>query len=111
MRRTLPSRPDGGPITGEGRDTMTLVDSLTSFTCKRFSRHVAAEVQPLGGGFYNKVLFWIHWAICPFCRRYWEEIKAMGQVQKVNSALAKPPAVRIAEVKQRLKEKLLKRVL
>jgi len=88
---------------------MILVDSLTSFTCKRFSRHVAMEVQPLDGGFYNKLLFWVHWAICPFCKRYWEEMKAIGEIQKANSAFAHHPAVKISEVKQRLKEKLLKK--
>ena len=80
-----------------------------NMSCKRFARHVATGVEPLDGGFYRRFLFWLHWAICPFCRRYWEEISAIGQIQRARSALSKHPAVLISEVKARLKERLLKR--
>lgn len=88
---------------------MTLVDSVMGCTCKRFARHVAMGVKPPGEGLYTRFQFWLHWAICPFCRRYWEEVKAIGQIQKAQSALSRHPAVRISEVKQRLKARLLKR--
>jgi hypothetical protein len=80
-----------------------------NMSCKRFARHVSSLVEPLEGGLYSRFHFWLHWTICPFCRRYWEELKAIGQIQKANSALSRHPAVKIPEVKQRLKEKLLKR--
>ncbi len=87
---------------------MTLVDSLTSFTCKRFSRHVAMGVQPLEGGLYGKVQFWIHWAICPFCRRYWNEMNAIGDLHRAHNDLSKRAAVRMLDIKSRLKKNLMK---
>jgi len=86
---------------------MTLVDSLTAFTCKRFSRHVASELLPLEGGLYAKVQFWIHWAICPFCRRYWKEINAIDQLQHATRA-GRDPALNMTDVKMRLKKNLMK---
>ena len=78
-----------------------------NMSCKRFARHIASGVEPLAGGLYSRFHFWLHWAVCPFCRRYWDEIRAIGHVQKKNSALANHPAVKIPDVKRRLKEKLL----
>jgi hypothetical protein len=88
---------------------MTLIDSLMDFSCKRFARHVASGVDPLGGGPYRRLQFYIHWLICPFCKRYWKEIKEIGNIQRVNSAAPYQPTVRMADVKDRLKQKLIKR--
>jgi hypothetical protein len=90
---------------------MTLVDSLTSFTCKRFSHHVATGLRPLEGGFYGKMQFWIHWAICPFCRRYWKEMEAIAELQRANTAAEGPPATRMTDIKARLKKNLMERSL
>ena len=85
------------------------LDWLDRLSCKRFARHVSSGIEPLPGGLYKRFHFWLHWFICPFCRRYWEEIKAMGLLQRTNSAMSYHPAVKIPEVKRRLKEKLLKK--
>jgi hypothetical protein len=85
---------------------MNLLESLIDFSCKRFARHVATGVEPLGGGHYARFQFWIHWAICPFCRRYWKELNAIGEIQRKHSDLRNHSAVRMSDVKQRLKEKL-----
>jgi hypothetical protein len=86
---------------------MILVDSLMDLSCRRFARHVAMEVEPLGGGFYRRLQFWVHWAICPFCRRYWKELKAIGDLQRASSAVHFHPVVRMADIKDRLKKKLI----
>src|SRR5712692_10566656 len=107
VRRALPPQADdGGPAGDDSRDAMTLVDSLMSFTCKRFSRRVATGIQPQEGGLYGKAQFWIHWAICPFCRRYWKEMDAIARLQKSESALKSLPADRMTDVKARLKKNL-----
>jgi hypothetical protein len=85
---------------------MILVDSLMSFTCRRFSRHVATGIEPLSGGVYDKVQFWAHWAICPFCRRYWKEMEAISLVHISNTAKQVLPPARSADLKARLKKNL-----
>lgn len=77
-------------------------------SCKRFARHVAGEADPSVEGLQGRVLFWLHWAVCPFCRRYWKEIREMGKIQRAWSSLENHPAVKIGEMKRRLKEKLRK---
>jgi hypothetical protein len=88
---------------------MNLLDSLMDFSCKRFARHVATGVEPLGGGLYAKLQFWIHWAICPFCRRYWKELNEIAEIQRMHSEVRNHPAVRLTNIKQRFKEKLIPR--
>lgn len=88
-----------------------VLDRLDRLSCKRFARQVSSLAEPRGGGLYSRFHFWLHWAICPFCRRYWDEIRAIGQVHKANSAMSRHPAIKLAEVKQRLKNNLLKRAI
>lgn len=83
---------------------------MENVSCKRFAHHVAAGERPLEGGLYRKMHFWLHWAVCPFCRRYWKEIQALGEVQRANSVIAKHPAVKLPEVKARLKERLMRKL-
>ena len=87
---------------------MNLIDSLMDFSCKRFARHIALGVEPLGGGPYRRLQFWIHWVICPFCKRYWKEIKAIGGLQRAHSALQHHPTLRLTAFKDRLKKNLIK---
>jgi hypothetical protein len=90
--------------------TPRFIDWLTDqMSCKQFARHVASEVDPLPGGWTNRFHFWRHWAICPFCRRYWEEVKAIGEVQRHAAALRHHPAVRIPEIQNRIKANLRSR--
>ena len=88
---------------------MSLLDSLMGFTCQRFARHVANGEEPLGGGLYPRLQFWIHWMICPFCRRYWKEIKEIGRVHRTMNALALHPAIKMPQLKRRLFEQIIKR--
>jgi hypothetical protein len=76
-----------------------------NMSCRRFARHVSAETEPLGGP-YRWFHFWLHWAVCPFCRRYWEEIRALGAAQR---ALPRHPASQLRDIKSRLVEKLKRR--
>jgi hypothetical protein len=67
---------------------------------------VATEVEPLKGGTFRWLHFWVHWAICPFCRQYWNELKIIGaEVQKLRS-LSSHPVVKINEIKKRIREKI-----
>ena len=77
-----------------------------NMSCQRFARHVAMGTEPLGGGPYRRFHFWLHYAICPFCRRYWKEIKQIGAAQKAMSDLSHHPAVKIIQIKSRLQNKL-----
>jgi hypothetical protein len=74
-------------------------------TCKSFARQVAGSEGP-SGGLAERFHFWLHWFICPFCRRYWEELAALGEVQRARVSLSSHPAIRIPEIKTRLKENL-----
>jgi hypothetical protein len=86
---------------------MNLLDSLMDFSCKRFARHVAVGVEVSAAtGLYQRAQFWIHCMICPFCRRYWEEIKALGDLQRMSSELAKHPVIQLSELKSRLKQNI-----
>jgi len=80
-----------------------------SMSCKRFARQVASGVESLPGGFRARFDFWIHWIICPYCRKYWEEMKTLGEVHRAAAALQNHPAVKISDIKKRLKEKLVRR--
>ncbi len=80
-----------------------------NMSCKTFARHVANGEQVLEGGVYKRFHFWLHWLVCPFCRRYWAEVKELGTLHKAQSTLAKHPAVKIPEVKARIREKLMRR--
>jgi len=82
---------------------------LMKVSCRKFARHISSE-GPLPGGPSDRLFFWIHWAVCPFCRRYWEEIKALGELQRAGSRLAKHPLVELPKLKNRLKENLRKRI-
>lgn len=88
---------------------MSLLDSLMGMTCRRFARHVANGEESLGGGPYRRLQFWIHWTICPFCKRYWKEIREINRLHRSMSALANHPAVQLPLLKRRLTEGLLKR--
>ncbi|HVO32547.1 MAG TPA: hypothetical protein VMU17_01450 [Elusimicrobiota bacterium] len=79
-----------------------LDDVLYHMSCKQFARQVAAGVLPMRG-MTGRFHFWMHWAICPFCRRYWREIHEIGALQQAQCALANHPAVKISDVKKRLK--------
>jgi len=63
-------------------------------------------MEPLGGGPYRHFHFWLHWAICPFCRRYWKELKQIGAAHKAMNDLSRHPVVKVAQVKNRLQVKL-----
>jgi hypothetical protein len=76
-----------------------------NMSCRRFARHVAKGEEPSGGP-YPRFHFYLHWAVCPFCRRYWREIKQIGAAQRVLSQLSSHPAVKLLLVKQRLSDKL-----
>lgn len=87
-----------------------LVDWLMeNMSCKRFTRHVASE-QPLEGGVYRRIHFWVHWAICPFCRRYWAEIRALGELHRKNARLDRHPALKLPEIKNRIRSRLKERL-
>ena len=78
-------------------------------TCQRFARHVANGEELLAGGPYRRLQFWFHWMVCPFCKRYWKEIREINRLHRSMSALAHHPAVRLPFLKRRLTEGLLKR--
>lgn len=82
---------------------------MKNMSCKTFARHIADGEQPLEGGFYKRFHFWLHWLVCPFCRRYWEEIKALGDLARGKTIVSKHPAVKIPEIKNRIRENLRKR--
>lgn len=82
---------------------------MTNMSCKRFAQFVANGEIPLGGGPYRQFHFWLHWAICPFCRQYWREIKAISVSARSPRALKKLSAVKIAEIKKRLRGKLIQK--
>jgi hypothetical protein len=78
-------------------------------SCRMFARHISSG-SPLPGGSSDRFFFWIHWAVCPFCRRYWAEIKAIGELQRAHSQLANHPVVKLPEIKNRLKENLRRKI-
>jgi len=85
-----------------------LYEHLTAFTCKQFSHHVASGVLPLEGGLYRRFQFWVHWVICPFCRRYWKEISALGETQR---KMVLKDGSSFSAVKERIRAHLKKRTL
>jgi len=86
-----------------------VTDEPDGFQLQTFCPSCGDGVLPLEGGLYATFQFWIHWAICPFCRRYRKEINEIAKIQRTQSNLRNHPAVRVLEVKQRLKEKLIRR--
>jgi hypothetical protein len=76
-----------------------------NMSCRRFAKHVANGEELLQGP-YRRFHFYLHWAVCPFCRRYWNEIKRIGAAQKALSDLTHHPAVKLIQIKSRLQEKL-----
>lgn len=54
-----------------------------------------------------RIYFWIHWVVCPFCRRYWKEIREIGRIHR--SLMSRHPAARIPIFKQHMKEALQRR--
>jgi hypothetical protein len=78
--------------------------------CKQFARQVATATVPLSKT-SDPLGFWAHYVICPFCRRYWREIRALGEIQKANAALPRHPAVQLHAVKDRLRQELRRRFL
>ncbi len=80
------------------------IDSLLmKVSCRMFAQHISSEM-PLPQGLSARLFFWVHWAVCPFCRRYWAEIKALGDLQRATSRLANHPIVKLPELKSRLKD-------
>jgi hypothetical protein len=76
-----------------------------NMSCRSFARHVANGEEPLEGP-YRRFHFYLHWAVCPFCRRYWREIQQIGAAQRALSQISSHPAVKLLLVKQRLSDKL-----
>ena len=89
------------------KELMRWLDALQMrVSCRKFAMHVSSE-DPIPGGFSMRIYFWIHWMVCPFCRRYWKEIREIGRIHK--TLMARHPAVRIPQFKQQLKDALLRR--
>lgn len=72
-------------------------------SCRQFALRVSNGELPLAG---QRVPFWLHWVICPFCRRYWKEMRAIGRTHRANAALSRHPVIVMAQVKARLKDRL-----
>jgi len=67
-------------------------------SCRRFARHVGG-VEPLDA--YRRFHFFLHWAVCPFCRRYWRELREITSLQR-----AGVPPEKVESLKRRLKDSL-----
>ncbi len=77
-------------------------------TCKQFARHIAGA-EPLDPSITSRYPFWLHWFICPFCRRYWREIREIGRIQRKQMALSRWTDRRLSDFKKQLKQKLTKK--
>jgi|GEM_PF-1231521 len=77
-----------------------------TISCERFAMHVAEGITPPSGGLKGRLYFWLHWFWCPYCRRYWNQIETLGAVHRATMALSAHPAIKILELKARLKAQL-----
>jgi hypothetical protein len=66
-------------------------------------------IEPPRNGLRGRLHFWCHWVWCPYCRQYWDEIRVLGAAARSQYVLRHHPAVKLAEVKARMKAKLMER--
>lgn len=77
-------------------------------SCRRFARSVSGGSFAMGGPSYGRLYFWMHWMMCPFCRRFWREILVLGRIQRARVRQADPERARVAAVKARLKQRMIR---
>lgn len=77
-----------------------------TISCEAFARHVAQGIAPPPGGVKGRLYFWLHWVWCPYCRTYWDEIHKLGAVQRARTELRRHPAVKMDDIKNRIRKKL-----
>lgn len=78
-------------------------------TCRQFARQAAAGFT-LERSLYRRFHFRLHWLVCPFCRRYEKEIRAMGREARRLARLDRHLSVHLQEAKSRLKNRLRQRL-
>lgn len=74
-----------------------------TITCRQFARSVAGGTPGGSETSPRRFFYWWHWLICPFCRRYWTELRMIRDEARKRSAAMN---VDMEKIKDRLKERL-----